>query len=344
RAQAAFEVGPFDEAARYYDAQGDAQGKLRAAQSWLRAGELQQAKRAVKQGFRAARNKSLNVKAALRATRAQVRLALGQPRNAASDYRWIVLNAPTAEQGPDALKALRAATPPYVLSKQEHYRRAEAFAGAGRIDDVLAEVEAMRSAPGAGPAPAAVKRALAWGYYTSRRDYAKASELFEESAKLDATHRVQDRFYSARALSRAHQDELAITRYQALIRSYPGSKYAFQARQLIGRLWYALGKWEQAEKAHTTFIERYKRTPRHRAEVASARYERAIALLAMKDARAVAAVEKVLDATRSEREHAMASHLHALALLYSGKEQAAADGFRAVIASRPLSFAALVSA
>lgn len=344
RARAAMEVGPFAEAARYYEARSDAASKLDAARAWLRAGDTGQAQRALDQAFKNFKKHPLALKAALRATRAELWQALKLGGNARTDYRWIALHAPTTEHGPKAWEALRALEPPEVFTKNDHYARAEAFARAGRLDDTQAALEALARAPGTGIQQSALQRTLAWAYYTSRRDYLKAAELFQNSARMSAAHRASDTFYSARALSRAHRDELAITRYQSLIRAYPSSKYAFQARQLIGRLWYALGKWEQAEKAHTTFIERYKRTPRHRAEVASARYERAIALLAMKDARAVAAVEKVLDATRSEREHAMASHLHALALLYSGKEQAAADGFRAVIASRPLSFAALVSA
>src|SRR5690606_20067 len=78
--------------------------------------------------------------------------------------------------------------------------------------------------------------------------------------------------------------------------------------------------------------------------VASARYERAVALLAMKDARALAAVRRVQKTSTSKREQATLAHLHSLALLHAGETDAAERGFREVIETRPLSFPALMSA
>ncbi len=344
RVRAQAEVGPFDVAAHYYARVDSIDGWLRTAKLWLKVADIARAESAVDSAWRLADQKHASKEAEVRALRAEVLSKKGQTSLAQRDYLWLALSAATSPHSDAAVQALEAAKPPRLLSKLERFQRVEAFSAAGRMDTTLTEVERMKSAPGVAPAAVAVKRSLAWAYYKSRANYLKAAELFDECSRLDATNPSQDVFYSARALSRAHKDELAIARYQDLLRRYPGSSQAVTAQKLIGRLWYAIGEWRKAVAAYDTFLSRNARNKRRRDDVNEVRMERSLALLALADAKAMPAVRELLAEDVNDRERAFLTHLLALAHQQQGVRPDAVNLYKQVIAELPLSFPALMSA
>lgn len=344
RATAQAEVGPYDAAAAYFQQQAASGDRLRAARAWLQANRPSDALIVLARSRSLFVGKSAAREAEWRHLHAQVKTALGRKAEALEDYVWIALRAPTSIHAPEAVRRLETETPKRRLTKAERYQRMGDLAQAGFLDAVLEEEKAIATAPGVLPSAIGVKRHLAWAYYQSRRDYVKAAELFEECARKDTSQIASDLFYSARAWSRAHQDRKAIGRYEDLIRKQPSSKYAVMSRQMIGRLWYAQGEWAQAVAAYDTYLKKYAKSKHHRGAIAAVRYERAVALLALGDKRAEAALLELLDVTRSANHRAQLSELLGVAYLQAGDQERARETFHEVIATRPLSFAALAAA
>ena len=269
---------------------------------------------------------------------------LGQHQRALEEYTWIALEAPTSEYARDALLKLETGTPKRILTKSERFRRMGVLAQAGELEAVLEEERALATAPGPIPSVVGVKRHLAWAYYQSRRDYSKAAKLFEECARNDSSQVAADLFYSARALSRAHRDKEAIARYEALSKKQPNSKYAVTAKQLIGRLWFAQGEWKSAVAAYDSYLAKYSNSKHHRAAISQARQERAVALLALADPRALPALEDLMRRGGTPNHRAQLLELLGVAQVNAGNIEQARLSFEEVIETRPLSFAALAAA
>jgi len=278
-------------------------------------------------------------KARLRALRAQLREQSGDRAGAQIDFRWLALEATTqavASGADDKLTELGAP----ALTKAERLARAEAFTAKGRLDDVQRELRLLEAAPGAPVAPVSITRTLAWAYYKSRKDYVRASELFTECAREDASHRTQDQFYAARALSRAQRDPEAIVLYEKLARRSPTSGFAEEAIFLAARLRYYLGQWDASVKAYGRYLSKYRRG-RFAARAAE---ERAIANLARgRGDLAQPELERQVDKATSDRQKAAMLQLLGVALQLRGQKERAAETFRSVVQSRPLSLSALMA-
>lgn len=350
RALAQAEIGPYVEAARYFaeeSGSGDRNGaedRLRAVRAWQKAGQPSDALATLERAKPLFVGQSASREASWRGLRAEVLALSGKAAQAQEDYLWIALRAPTSKEAAMAVKQLELAPAPRVLTKAERYQRLEALAQAGELKGALAEEQALWTAPGPVPSRFGVKRHLAWAHYQSRQDYLKAAALFQECARGDSSQVASDLFYSARALSRAHQDQLAIARYEELIRKVPSSKFAVSAKQLIARLWFSLGEWTSAVQAYDAYLQKYGASKHHRAAIGQARHERALALLALGDKRAVAAFEELTRASESPNHSAQLRELLGVAYLQAGDTARARTTFEAVIAERPLSFPALAAA
>lgn len=343
RATAQLEIGPFAEAAAYFQQQLGSEERLMAARAWQKARQPGEALATLDRSKALFYGQGASREAQWRALRAEVLTALGKVNDAQEEYAWIAVRAPTSKDAAHAVKQLQQLSP-RRLTKADRYQRLEALSRAGDLEASLAEEKALQSAPGELPSRVGVKRSLAWAYYQSRQDYYKAAALFEECSRADSTQVDSDLFYSARALSRAHQDQLAIVRYEELIRKLPNSKFAVSARQLIGRLWFSQGEWAKAVQAYDRYLQKYGTSRHHRAAIGQARQERAVALLALKDPKAVAALQELVEGNESANHRALLSELLGVAYLHAGDAARARQTFEAVIAERPLSFPALAAA
>lgn len=316
----------------------DVQQALWVASASRRQGEAERAARVLDRALNEKQNDDVAREA--RRLRAELALSLGDSATARQQWYWLALRAPTSRAARDADEQLQRLGAP--LTRTERMRRVDAFAKVGDVAAVERELALLAKAPGTSPRRAAQRRALAWAHYHAR-SYRRASELFDECAKLEAKHRTQDEFYAARALSRAHQDEAAIVRYRRLIQRFPKSSHAEEASFLIARLHYGMGQWTQALRAYDDYLAVHGK--RRTSRVQFATYERAVAHLALGHGQAAYTQLSVLLRGASKgRERAMLQQLAGVAALQRKHQKTARRHFERVIAERPLSLSALLAA
>ncbi len=344
RAVAQAEIGPYADAARFFEAGPAAEDKLRAVRAWQKAQQPASALAVLERVKAPFTGQGATREAEWRALRAELLTSLGKEVQALDEHVWIAVHAPTSKYAVTSMSRLTESGSLKRLTKAQRYERLEALSRAGDLQAAIDEEKALLAAPGELPSRVGVKRHLAWAYYQSRQDYYKAAALFEECSRADSSQVDSDLFYSARALSRAHQDRLAIARYEELIRKQPSSRFAATARQLIARLWYSLGDWAKAVEAYDRYLQKYGSAKKHRAAIGQARQERAVALLALADPKAVPALQALADGSESANNKALFNELLGVAHLQAGDVVRARQVFEAVIAERPLSFAALAAA
>ncbi|HEY3233520.1 MAG TPA: transglycosylase SLT domain-containing protein, partial [Polyangiaceae bacterium] len=273
--------------------------------------------------------------------RARVAEKQGERALAVRELRWLCLNAvPSAEaQGADS--RLAELSSKSALTKQERFARAETLARLGMISDVERELELAGQARGAAIRSADALSIRASAYYAAR-DYPPAAELFEQAARRGSNAPDRDWLYSARAFSRANQDERALQMYSSLPGRFPKSGLADEALYLQARLRYIQGDSVGAERNYSRFLSRYgKSSPYAR----QASYEQAVNQLVSSDYRAAAAaLHRLIQSEQNPRTSAGYSELYAVALLGMQERREAVLAFRRIMADRPLSFASLASA
>jgi soluble lytic murein transglycosylase len=346
RAEAQLEAGPFAEAAAYFIQFREPENLIKAARAFERADQLAKARSAVDRALAAIPKDPKTRKAADTATEARargVRARIAERQRQAAiaslDLRWINQNAPTSSEAEGLDQRLEQLTPKRALTQRERYDRAWSMAQEGRIERTERELELLSKAPGPPVSRAEILRARAWALYMARSDYARASQLFDEAAKLGGPRAVEDLFYAARARSRAHDDEQAIVMYEALVLRHPKSGWAEHAAFLATRLRYILGRWDAAAAGYERYLTRYGKNARF---AESGRYEQAVSWLAggkhERAAKAFAALETEAGASSLKARY---RELEGVALTGAGKQQAAAERFRLVIEEFPLTLPAL---
>lgn len=347
RSECQLSAGPFDSTTGELMEGVSLEGRLEAARSLERAGQLEPAKALVdgivaESGGDARGERQVAVQA--RELRASLAERLGQLDLARDDRRWLAMVAvePEADVAYERLTRTR-------LTKAERAERAASLAERGLVSAVERELRSLKKAPGAAPPQAELVRVLGWAHYRSRDTYARAGELLEKAAGLDRRDRASLLFKAASAWSRAGHVKRALSLYDQIMRRYPGSRAAEQALHSKAHTYYSSGRWGEAARAYTQYLKLYERGKRARKArfVKQSRYERAVAWLAQgnsDDARA--AFEQVRKTRRSGYMSSMLEHLEAVALATSGVarlEREAVERFEQVMERHPLSFAALLS-
>ena len=348
RATCELEIGPYGDAAGFFSSQLDPESAVKAGLAYQRGGELGRARAALDRALRLlgsaddGRSTSIRVKA--RALRAKVARGLGDARAAATDLRWLAIEAPATEPGRTAERELAELTPPSRLTAEQALARARKLAEAGLLEDALESIDSAERCTGQRPPESALVRARGVACYLSRSDYVKAAMLLERSAKLDPREAAHDAFLAARARARAQDDAGAIERYEALARKFPGSSFAEEARYQAARLRFLIGHWDAAIVAYRAYLASFPK--RHPGRFARAsRYELALALLASKKpSEAAALLDELSKSEEDALDRASLSELTGVALAEASERDRAVERLSAVIRERPLSFAALSSA
>lgn len=342
RAEAHLAAGHTDEVVAFYGTQSDVPSWLVAARALADAERWAEARVwADKIVAASMKQRSQSVRAEARALRARIAEAQGHRNQAILDYRWLALDGATQAAAVGADEALERLDAKQRLTRQQRMQRAEAFAEAGALENVERELELLKDAPGPKVDEADTVAVLARAYYRSRRDYARAAELYGRAAKLSPVGRDRNSYFEASSLSRAHRDSEAIEKYEALVKRFPRSGWADSAQYSAARLRFIDGQWQAAVKAYEDYL---KRRPNGR-NVESVNYELAVARLA---AGQFAQAEVELRLLRSKTKSAFLVprllQLEGVAQQGAGKRSAAVETFRRVIAERPLSFEALAAA
>lgn len=353
RAHCQIEVGPYEEAYQYFTREQNPENLISAARACLNGSDLARAEKTIDRALQKVRRQGRKTRrgrrneVAARTLRAEIASAAGKERAAASDYLWLATEVPDdpAAEGADAAYERLSGK---KLNKRQRFERLYSFSREGLLDRALAEHRLLAEAPGSAPEAVEITSALAWAHYYSRRDYGRAAELFREAAEQSSRNRSRHLFFAARARSRANEDDAAIAEYKQLLQRYPGSGYIEQAYYRIASLEYGLGRWENAEKAYTEYLDRFTKHGRGRYASAS-RYALAIARLGAKQRtdEAAATFGHLARRERHPVRRSVLMHLEGVALELTEepkKVQGAIARYQLVIASQPLSFAAMASA
>jgi soluble lytic murein transglycosylase len=351
RAGCQLEVGPYEEAYRYFSEEQTPESLTLAARAAAKGGDLAKAEQTIekalsklrKQDGRRSQKKEIDA----RIVRADLLEARGQPKAAAKDWLWLATEAPTEPESAiadDTYERLAGAR----LSSAARLERMRTFAREGLLDRTLREHARLDTAPGPAPDRVDVASALAWAYYHSRKDYIKAAELFREAAQLSADTRIKFLFFEARALSRAGENDRSLTAYRELVQRYPGSSYTEQAYYRIARIEYERGRWQAAERAYLEYLERYGRNGGGK-YASSTRYELAISRIGAKERTDEAAqtLGQLVKKERRASRRAALIELEAVALELThepNQVEEAVARYRSIVEDYPLSFAARASA
>jgi tetratricopeptide (TPR) repeat protein len=218
RARCQLEVGPYEEAYRYFNEDQTPENLTLAARAAAKGGDLVLAEQTIERALSKLRKqdgrRGQQKEIAARIVRAGVLEQRGLPKVAARDWLWIATEAPTdpASAGADDTYERLAGV---QLGSTPRLDRLRAFARDGQLERTLREYARLGSAPGPAPERAEVSSALAWAYYHSRTDYQKAAELFRAAAALSADTRIKFLFFEARALERANDFDRSLTAYRA---------------------------------------------------------------------------------------------------------------------------------
>lgn len=352
RAHCQLEIGPYEEAYQYFTREQSPENLILAAQACLNGTDFARAQQTIDRAFQKIKKQGDSRRGrrneiAARSLRARIASAGGKEKLAARDYLWLATEAPTDAAARGAAEAYERASGK-KLTKPQRLARLQSFGREGMLEQALAEERRLAEAPGATPDSVEITAALAWAHYYSRRDYARAAELFQKAAEQSRDNRARHLFFAARARSRANQDDQAIADYQRLLAQYPSSGYTEQTYYRIAHLLYGLGRWEKAEKAYSEYLDRFAKSGGGRYASAS-RYELAIARLGAKQ-RTEEAASTLGQLARRERRaerRAVLMHLEGVALELTQepkKVEEAIARYQAVIDSLPLSFAAMASA
>ena len=343
RARAQLRVGPFSEAAQYYERHPDTEGLLAAASAYIQGVELPKARltldRALARLGKAKHTRSAEVRA--RALRASLAAQMGDKGTANADNRWLALAAPLRAEGDAALSALERAGGANRLSKSEHLDRATALAEAGRVEATEAELALIAKAPGS-PAPVGRLTYLrGFALYAARGNYSKAAELFERAAREDPQNAPRALFYAARSLSRAQLDERAIAGYERVSRQFPKTGWAEQAQYLSARLRFIAGEYVPARAAYDKYLSVFGKHARFGTD---ASYERALCALETDQPLSAAPTFARLAALASDRRNkARLRYLEALSRALSNEKEKAVAAFSDVARTEPLSFYGLAA-
>jgi soluble lytic murein transglycosylase len=347
RARAQLEVGPYVPAAEYYLAQGDAGALITAATAYERAGDLTRATQAVDRALglikkvrRQTEQRTLEARA--RMVRARLRQARRHDTAALADLRWIATVVPTSPEAAAIDESFAALCSRLALSPKERYARALSWAELGLVEQTDRELDHVMLGKRSPIPEGDVAHARAFAWYMSRQDDAKASELFEQAAKLGSRDVARDLYYAARARSRINELTRATALYDEIAQRFPKSGWAEQARYLAARSAYIGGQWPDAAARYARYLTRFGARGKF---AEAAEYELAISELAAGSyGQAAARLQKLASATDDAREAAALTELYGVAVAGAGRRDEAVALLRGVIESQPLSLPALFSA
>jgi soluble lytic murein transglycosylase len=179
------------------------------------------------------------------------------PAAAMAALRRLVLEHAAHPLAPAALARLALLGGPAAatLSDGDHIERARHLTDAHLWDDAVAELALV-----ADDAPAEVRHLhdywLGETLFKMRRRYGEAGQLLLAVVPF-VGNPAEAMFHGARALSRADQDDAAITWYRKVVATYPSTAYAQEAQFLAGWLEFNRGHYRDAIAPLEESLRRY---------------------------------------------------------------------------------------
>ena len=342
RAQAAFEVGPFDRAAEALASRRDPASWALAAEAWEKAGDANKARSAWDRVIGASsRTRALEEKA--RRRRMQITRLKDGDASVARDATWLAINALEDAVFVEAADLLQKLTPPRLLTPDELLQRARVLADASRTDEALHVVDrAAARATAQGKALSAIDlcRARAEVLWKARTRYPEAALAYRQCANLGGAHAAEDLFLSARAFSRATRDGDALPAFQSVIQRHPRTTWADQAEFHVARMHALAGRWKEAASTFDDYVKHWSNGKEKRE---AERYRALAHLVSRNDKKARKLLEDLAGGAEDPVTAARWTNLAALAALRDGDKLHAMSRWAEVARSRPLSYPALVA-
>ncbi len=337
RAEAKATVGPFLEAAEYFDKGSSVDDALAAARAFVAAKVPKRARTACLRVL-SARHRSRAAEAEARSIRMHV--ASKSPQETARDARWLLLHAPDLSFAKGADAALHKADPKHPLTGREELARSQVLASAGLLDGALDALDHARWAAAPKLTPLEIKRARADAMMRARTRYLPAAEIFLETSAAGGPHAADDLLSSAHAASRADKDDVAIARYAQVVRRFPHTPQAGSAIFLAARLELLHGRWTKAAAGLDDYVQHHGGG----AERADALRMRAVAHLMAGDVKLARRLFEQRSASgRDALARARMANLAATAALRDGDRTHAVARWTEVARTYPLTWPALVA-
>ncbi len=334
RAEAAAEVGPYREAAQYFEKTGKVRDLVRAARALAKEGDTKQAlalaDRALADAQRLRRSSD---ERAAHGARADLLTQAGRANEAITDQKWLLTRAPETTDGRAARKALES-NPKAGLTDKDKRAAIDALLEAGAGKDALELLERWGRAYSG--AELAHKRAEA---LFKSRDYKKAAEAFLAASKQKSGRTAEQLYYAARSLARIKKETEALERYQEVVRRYRKEMWAERASYQRALLLQNQGNYAEAAQAFTEFLAKFpKSADRHDAE-----YALALAHLSAGQPGEARKVFGKLASGAKKTDWGVYRELEGVASLRIGNRDEAITIFTQVATAQPLTFAAQVS-
>jgi soluble lytic murein transglycosylase len=334
RAEAAAEVGPYREAAQYFEKTGKVRDLVRAARALAKEGDTKQAlalaDRALADAQRLRRSSD---ERAAHAARSDLLTQAGRANEAITDQKWLLTRAPETTDGRAARKALES-NPKAGLTDKDKRAAIDALLEAGAGKDALELLERWGRAYSG--AELAHKRAEA---LFKSRDYKKAAEAFLAASKQKSGRTAEQLYYAARSLARIKKETEALERYQEVVRRYRKEMWAERASYQRALLLQNQGNYAEAAQAFTEFLAKFpKSADRHDAE-----YALALAHLSAGQPGEARKVFGKLASGAKKTDWGVYRELEGVASLRIGNRDEAITIFTQVATAQPLTFAAQVS-
>ncbi|MFO0614536.1 MAG: hypothetical protein U0414_18265 [Polyangiaceae bacterium] len=247
-AEAAVEVGPYEEAASYYKAKGRPRDYVLAGRALAKGGDtkgaLALADKAISEADRLNRPADERAGHGLRAD------LTPDLDKAVPDLEWLATHAPASTEGVSARKRLRDGKKSLSAKELESCVTALLDAGAGK--DALDTLDRDGSILAKGTE----LRLRAQALFKSR-EYTKAVDAYEKLEKVASSGTGEEVFYQAKALARTKREEDAIARYREVIKHHKRGAWAPRAAFQIGQLYLLSGKHAEAEDAFKSYVADY---------------------------------------------------------------------------------------
>lgn len=341
RAQAMFEVGPFDKAAEHFSSRRDVASWALAAEAWEKASDTAKARAAWERIINAA---SADKKARVYEERARLRrMQITRLKDgdaaAGADARWLTVNALDDKTFTEAAELLEKLTPPRLLTSDELMARSRVLADAMRTDDAIHVID---RATGRLPAIPAIDicRAKAEALWKARTRYPEAAVAYRACAAMGGAHAAEDMFLAARAFSRADKDADALPAFNQVIAQHPKTTWADQAEFHLARTHALAGRWRDAAFAFDEYVAHWKNGKEKRE---AERYRALAHLVSRNDKKARKLLEDLSGGAEDPITSARWTNLAALAALRDGDKLHALARWADVVRTRPLSYPALVA-
>jgi soluble lytic murein transglycosylase len=333
RAEAALEVGPYEEAIAFFERSSRPKDWVRAAQAADKAKDPKRALALADKALKEAqRLKRVGDERAAHGVRAQLLVAAGKADEAMADLKWLAIKAPTSAEGRFARKTL--AGHDKGLTDKDRRAIIDALIDAGAGKDAQ---EALDKWGKAFSKPELLHRRAEALF--KQRSYTKAAEAFIAATKVSSGRTAEQLYYAARSYARSKKEEQAITLYKDVIKRHKKSEWAARASYQIAQLLQSSGKFEEAAAAFTSHLSTFA----NGADRDDAEYALGLALLSAKEPAKARAVFSKLASRAKRTEWGFFRQLEGVAAMRAGSSDDAQRLFVEVATEQPLTWGAMMS-